>query len=66
MSMVLYSTTEAAEILNVTRQRVDQLIREEQLPYEKIGKHMFVSSGALKWWRDRNRARKRKRDPDSR
>ena len=61
MSMVLYSTAEAARILNVTRQRVDQLIREEQLPYEKIGKHLFVSSGALKWWMEKsNRIRRKK------
>ena len=62
MSMVLYSTAEAAEVLNLTRQRVDQLIREEQLPYEKIGKHMFVSSGALKWWLEKNKPRKQKTD----
>ena len=60
MSMVLYSTAEAAEILNVTRQRVDQLIREEQLPFEKIGKHMFLSSGALKWWLEKNKPRRKK------
>ena len=60
MSMVLYSTAEAAEILRVSRQRVDQLIREEQLPYEKIGKHMFVSSGALKWWLEKNKSRGKK------
>ncbi len=62
MSMVLYSTSEAAEILNLTRQRVDQLIREEQLPYEKIGKHMFVSSGALKWWLEKNKPSKKQKD----
>ena len=59
MSMVLYSTAEAAEILGLTRQRVDQLIREEQLPCEKIGKHMFVSSGALRWWLEKSRPRKK-------
>jgi excisionase family DNA binding protein len=63
MSMVLYSTAEVADILGLTRQRVDQLIREEQLPYEKIGKHMFVSSGALKWWLEKNRPRKKKGRP---
>lgn len=63
MPMVLYSTTEAAEILKVTRQRVDQLIREDHLPYEKIGKHMFVSSGALKWWLDKNKPRRKKPHP---
>ena len=62
MSMVLYSTAEAAEILQVTRQRVDQLIREEQLPHERIGKHMFVSSGALRWWLDRNKPARKKGD----
>ena len=60
MSMILYSTAEAAEILNVSRQRVDQLIREEQLPFEKIGKHMFLSSGALKWWLDKHQSRRKK------
>ena len=55
MSMVLYSTAEAAEILRLTRQRVDQLIREDRLPHEKIGKHLFVSSGVLKWWLEKNR-----------
>ena len=60
MSMVLYSTAEAAEILRVSRQRVDQLIRENQLPHEKIGKHMFVSSGALKWWLEKNKPRGKK------
>ena len=64
MSMVLYSTAEAAEILNVTRQRVDQLIREEQLPYEKIGKHMFVSSGALRWWIDKRGPGSKKKPGD--
>ena len=62
MSMVLYSTAEAAKILNITRQRVDQLIREEQLPYEKIGKHLFVSSGALKWWIEKSGSRRRKKN----
>ena len=64
MSMVLYSTTEAAEILKVSRQRVDQLIREEQLPFEKIGKHMFLSSGALKWWLEKNKPRRKKTPPE--
>lgn len=51
MALILYSTTEAAEELQLSRQRVHQLINEDKIPYETLGSHRFITNGVLSWFK---------------
>ena len=48
MNIKYYSVEEAGEKLGVTRQRVDQYIKENQISYEWIGKVRVISEEAIK------------------
>ncbi len=44
----MFTTTEAAERLGVTVQRVHQLIQEETLPAQRMGRDYFINEVDLK------------------
>lgn len=48
MKTKFYSVKEAGEKLGVSRQRVDQYIREKQIAYEWIGGTRIISEQAIK------------------
>ena len=46
--MKYYSVKEIGDKLGVTRQRVDQLIREGKILYERVGNVRIISDESLK------------------
>ena len=48
MQIKYYSVEEAGKKLGVTRQRVDQYIKEGQISYEKVGGTRIISEEAIK------------------
>lgn len=60
----LLSVAEAAEILGVTRGRVNQLISEERLPAQKIGRAYAIKEVDLKLVEDRPTGRPPREESD--
>jgi excisionase family DNA binding protein len=58
--MVLLTTKDAAERLGVTVGRVHQLIHDERLPAEKVGRDYMINEKDLKLVKDRKPGRPRK------
>lgn len=48
MELKFYSLEEAGKKLGVSRQRVDQYIREKQIDYMKVGGVRIISEEAIK------------------
>ena len=48
MTIKYYSVEEAGQKLGVSRQRVDQYIKEKQIAYEWIGGVRIISEDAIK------------------
>jgi len=59
--MKLLNTSEAAERLNVTAIRIRQLINEERLPAEKVGRDYVIREADLKLVENRPTGRPKKK-----
>lgn len=59
----LLSVREAAEILGVNRQRIQQFIESERLPAEKVGTYYVIRESDLDPLRDRKPGRPKKEKP---
>ena len=55
--MNLLSVKQAAEVLGVNRQRVQQLIESERLPAEKVGAYYVIKEKDLELVKDRKNGR---------
>ena len=53
----LLSVKQAAEVLGVNRQRVQQLIESERLPAEKVGAYYVINEKDLELVKDRKPGR---------
>ena len=53
----LLSVKQAAEILGVNRQRVQQLIESERLPAQKVGAYYVIEESDLKFVKERKNGR---------
>jgi excisionase family DNA binding protein len=47
MSKDLYTTVEAAELLDVTPARVRQMVAREEIPSVKMGRDRFITAAAI-------------------
>jgi excisionase family DNA binding protein len=64
--MKLLTTSEVAERLGVTVQRIHQFIKDERLPAQKMGRDYIIREGDLKPLEDRKTGRPPKAQPGTR
>ncbi len=62
----MLTTSEVAERLGVTVQRIHQFIRDERLPAQKMGRDYIIKEGDLKPLEDRPIGRPPKAQPGTR
>ena len=62
-SMKMLTTSEVADRLGVTVQRVHQFIRDERLPARKMGRDYIINEGDLRLLEDRQTGRPPKPKP---
>lgn len=59
---VLLSVSEAADKLGISRWRINQLINQERLPAQKVGRAYIIKESDLKLVEDRKPGRPTKND----
>jgi excisionase family DNA binding protein len=64
--MKILTTSEVAERLGVTVQRIHQFIKDERLPAQKMGRDYIIREGDLKPLEDRKPGRPPKAQPGTR
>ena len=62
--ITLLSVKQAAEILGVNRQRVQQLIESERLPAQKVGTYYVIKESDLELVKERRTGRPAKEKTD--
>jgi excisionase family DNA binding protein len=62
--MKMLTTSEVADRLGVTVQRVHQFIRDERLPARKMGRDYIINEGDLRLLEDRQTGRPPKPKPE--
>lgn len=65
MSEKLLTTSEVAEILGVTRWRVNAMIRDKRIEAEKFGQIFLVKEGELEKVKDRKTGRPKKNQEEN-